>query len=65
MAAYNQGDPRQKIQLCWNCGRPTGQCEEDSYTCHSGDICCHEEPITLPWCRECYWEDHIEVELRP
>jgi hypothetical protein len=30
MSVYNQGDPRQKIQLCVNCGDSTERCEDDA-----------------------------------
>jgi len=44
MPAYNQGDPRQKIQYCDECFNPTGRCEEDTIT--------DEHDQTL--CEECY-----------
>jgi hypothetical protein len=29
MTTYHQGDPRQKIQYCIECGDPTDRCEDD------------------------------------
>ena len=60
MTAYTQGDPRQKIQLCWNCNRPTERCEEDAYLCGDAEPCFHGEPTDQPWCRECYWDGHTD-----
>lgn len=31
MPVFNQGDSRQKIQACSECGAPTERCEEDSF----------------------------------
>lgn len=51
MTAYNQGDPRQKIQLCDLCDQPTGSCEED-HVYNLDPVT--EDRITGPVCNDCY-----------
>lgn len=49
MTAYNQGDPRQKVQTCIRCFEATGRCEEDALYCTA----CVEGPL----CEACYFAD--------
>src|SRR5579872_4414185 len=52
MPAYEQGDPRQKIQRCLWCDEPTGHCEDD--TLNLEDV--------GPLCERCY-ADAIEERM--
>jgi len=49
VTVYNQGDPRQKIQVCSRCGAETGRCREDELDC---DVC-EDGPL----CEVCYHAD--------